>query len=609
MGNAPSRSAAGTRKPAAAGILLLFLAGILFSALPATAAKVVRENKPDIEGVGGKGGKDPQTTYDRNRRKVEPPPVGGDLVMVIDLQKAAEKDGTEGVGMPATVAYSPDGKYIAVGGHWKTVRIFDAASGELYSWGPQPHLPIYWHLCLAWTPDSQRLFSGGGDHVIWGWSAATKFQKCERGLRPVPVWTLSVSMHPSGRLLASGGKDGTLNIWDIIAPPERGAGAGVGDRTSGPPIRQSQVGRGGEGMVNAVVWSPDGKYILTGNGDGMALWDGIGTGAGLSEPDEPAGKGGKRGKGGKGGGVKNNIPLVRRLMDASGSTQVLALDWSRDGKWAASAEGGIRGAVGSGSTAVRVWDTSSWSPKVIGNYPPRAYAASFSPDGTMIACGGGKRVDVFSTGSWAKVKTFSGNFFRDEVNCLSWSPDSSRVAVGAGGEKIDKDAEGADPFVYVFQVKGEGAPVLPPPTLIASKDPPKPPDPAKPSPPPVPNPSDPPKWSPPPDLSTPPLPPPTSITPANPPPIAPANPPPIAPANPPPVAPPPPPEPPKTSGPAALIAEAESLERASKWAEARDAYDQIVRLYPNSPESGRAGEAIGRLWKEHGADLLKGMMK
>ncbi len=76
----------------------------------------------------------------------------------------------EHTGFVNTVAWSPDGKYIASGSADGTVRMWDVATGkQMYVYrGHQASVNS-----IVWSPDSQRIASGASDKTVQVLDAAT----------------------------------------------------------------------------------------------------------------------------------------------------------------------------------------------------------------------------------------------------------------------------------------------------------------------------------------------------------------------------------------------------------------------------------------------------
>jgi WD40 repeat protein/serine/threonine protein kinase len=115
----------------------------------------------------------------------------------------------------STVAYSPDGSWLASsGGGDAKVRVWDARTG-------QPVFTLSGHgspvRCLAFHPDGTRLASGGHDQTVRLWDLRTGREVLSLDYGNV-VYCLAFS--PDGTRLAVGGTGGTLQLYDGRPPDE-----------------------------------------------------------------------------------------------------------------------------------------------------------------------------------------------------------------------------------------------------------------------------------------------------------------------------------------------------------------------------------------------------
>jgi WD40 repeat protein len=110
------------------------------------------------------------------------------------------------------LAFSPDGKTVALDGMNQTVRLKDIATGQDLAL-VRGHTD--WVQALAFSPDGKTLASGSLDQTIRLWDLGGGQLRARATLRGHTGSVDSLAFSLDGRTLASGGGDRTLRLWDV----------------------------------------------------------------------------------------------------------------------------------------------------------------------------------------------------------------------------------------------------------------------------------------------------------------------------------------------------------------------------------------------------------
>jgi len=143
------------------------------------------------------------------------------------------------------VAFSPDGKRLALGGYDNTTRVLDVDSGKELT--RMEH--GYCVDSIIFSPDGRRLATTSENNIAWLWDSETG-----RGLVRTPYSQPScIAFSPDGRQFATA-EGSTARLWDAETGSELG-----------------QITHGSR--VISVIYSPNGNEFATASSDQVRIFD------------------------------------------------------------------------------------------------------------------------------------------------------------------------------------------------------------------------------------------------------------------------------------------------------------------------------------------------
>ena len=308
---------------------------------------------------------------------------------------------------PMGLAWSPDGKILAIAGVSGPIMLFNGADGAVQHKLPGHTLDT---MAISWRHDSRLLASVGQDGKVRLWDAETGTQTSE--MAGGESWVERVSFSPVGDWLATAAGR-KLRLWNssgnlIREYPDANStitdikwrhdgvqfaisaynGVVLYDPEEAEPLRRFEW----QGSTLTLEWSPDGKYIATGDQDSTVhFW----------------------------------ITASGKDLQMWGyETKVLELAWSFTSRFLATG----------GGTQVVVWDCSGVGPEntrpiMLEGHQQLIKHLKFQRQGMLLASGGNDGLLAIWKIKKNKPALLADAVFKAPIAGLAWSPDDRCIAV------------------------------------------------------------------------------------------------------------------------------------------------------------------------------------
>jgi uncharacterized protein with WD repeat/tetratricopeptide (TPR) repeat protein len=289
-----------------------------------------------------------------------------ELKSIYDLFfKQYEIDGRDYV---RSVAFSPDGLFVASGFLYEGIKIWEVDSAAKVRSFKGHASSVN---SLSFSTNNAWLASASRDRTIRLWDVESGREL--RTVRGHEAEVRSVAFSPDGEWLASASADQTIRLWRAITG------------------REVQVFIGHNHTATSVAFSPDGRMLASGSLDRtVRLWD---------------------------------AESGREIETLEGHSRgVESIAFSPCGRWLA---------TGGNDKSIRVWEVSTGrNTQVLAGHRNDVTSISFSPDGELLAAGSlGQTVRVWKLSTGRVIKTLW--YPEISWNMVAFSPKGYWLALGS----------------------------------------------------------------------------------------------------------------------------------------------------------------------------------
>ncbi|KAH9834893.1 uncharacterized protein C8Q71DRAFT_837694 [Rhodofomes roseus] len=325
-----------------------------------------------------------------------------------------------------SAVFSPDSAFVVYGELGGAIHARDAETGDAIG---QPLNGHTMTVCsLAFSPDGKFVASGSADTTVRVWSFEHGRLGVHRVLKGHTSSTESVVFSPDGHFLASTSDDGDICIWDV-AQTTTGDAVSIGE----PPGHTDAVG--------SVAFSPDGRQVASASCDGtVRVWD-ADTGAAVGEP--LLGRGHEYTLKSTTFSLDGRLVAASfyddtiQVWETDTGTRVgplLKVDKRGGDCIALSPDGKLLAYSSDYSVRVRIWNTHIEQSCM--DHTHTVTSLAFSPDGKHLASAfydGTVRVWDAQTGALV-LPPLTGH--TDTVWSVAFSPDAQHIATGSGDKTV-----------------------------------------------------------------------------------------------------------------------------------------------------------------------------